>query len=134
MRYQVTHTFHGVHFKKFPEQLGREICHRCNLLQIDRDMLTPRLLYGFFHYTALAEATGADEYQVVGAVNELADIFHLIHPICEVFFLHDGAEFKRILHITTFFVVGCKDNILFSNIKRNANKILQSDITHFHFP
>lgn len=47
----------------------------------------------------------------------LTDKCHLINSICEVIILHDCAEFKRVFHITfffvtIFFVVRCKDNNL----------------------
>jgi len=49
---------------------------------------------------------------MIGTIDKLADIPHFIHSVGEVFSLHQSAEFKRILHITTFFVVGAKVALL----------------------
>ena len=59
---------------------------------------------------------------MVCAINEMTDIRNLIYSVCEVLSLHDSPEFKRILHITTFFVttffvVACKDRNYFNNFQ-----------------
>ncbi len=41
---------------------------------------------------------------MVGTFHELLYISDLLHSVSEVVFLYDSAEFKRILHITHFFV------------------------------
>ena len=67
-------------------------------------MLTASLFHGFSNHTALAKTTRTDQYQVVGTFHELLYISDLLHSVSEVVFLYDSAEFKRIFHITHFFV------------------------------
>ena len=56
------------------------------------------------HHTALSKSTGTNQNKMVGTLNKLSYILHLFYSISEVLSINNCSEFKRILHITTFFV------------------------------
>ena len=68
------------------------------------DVLATALFHSFSHQATLPEASGANQHQVISALYKLLNIGDLIYPVGEVLCLYNGAEFKRVLHITFFFV------------------------------
>ena len=96
--------FHRMYLEEFFQELGGQIRYGRRLLQVDRNALAVAALQSLGHHAALAEAPGADEYKMIGALNELLNIGYFLNPVSEVFLFYYGSELKRVLSITHIFV------------------------------
>ena len=96
--------FQRMYLEELLQKFGGQIRYGRCLLQVDRNALATAALQCLCYHATLAETSGADEHQVIGALNELLDIGDFLNPVCEVFLFDYCSELKRVFSITHNFV------------------------------
>ncbi|MBQ0025011.1 MAG: hypothetical protein KBT00_04735 [Bacteroidales bacterium] len=101
---QMPDLFQRMNLEGFLQKLGGQIRYGSHLLQVNRNALATAALQCLSYHAALAEASGADEHKMIGALNELLDIDDFLDQVSELFLFDYCSELKRVFSITHNFV------------------------------